>query len=116
LETKDKGITLHPDLTKSFEVHPDCDSFNLNWVKKDALNYLLADRKVPNWAYHQLCQLSHCLGIQVTSRSSALDDQEEQVCWIVREYPHYWSILIVHSGFLASFKILEAHHWGVNDN
>jgi hypothetical protein len=35
--TKDKGISLHPDSTKSFEVHVDCD-FAGNWVNEDAMN------------------------------------------------------------------------------
>jgi hypothetical protein len=37
LGTKEKGIILHPDLSKSFEVHVDCD-FAGNWVKEDAMN------------------------------------------------------------------------------
>jgi hypothetical protein len=37
LGTKDKGIILRPDVTKSFEVHVDCD-FAGNWNKEDAMN------------------------------------------------------------------------------
>jgi hypothetical protein len=37
LATKDKGMILKPDLSKSFEVHVDCD-FAGNWVKEDAMN------------------------------------------------------------------------------
>jgi hypothetical protein len=37
LGTKDKGIILRPDITKSFEVHADCD-FAGNWNKEDAMN------------------------------------------------------------------------------
>ena len=37
LGTKDEGIILHPDPSKSFEVHVDCD-FAGNWVKEDAMN------------------------------------------------------------------------------
>jgi hypothetical protein len=35
--TKDKGLILKADPTKSFEVHVDCD-FAGNWVKEDAMN------------------------------------------------------------------------------
>jgi hypothetical protein len=35
--TKDKGLILHPDTSKSFEVHVDCD-FAGNWVREDAMN------------------------------------------------------------------------------
>jgi hypothetical protein len=35
--TKDKGLILQADPTKSFEVHVDCD-FAGNWVKEDAMN------------------------------------------------------------------------------
>ena len=35
--TKDKGLILRADPTKSFEVHVDCD-FAGNWVKEDAMN------------------------------------------------------------------------------
>jgi hypothetical protein len=35
--TKDKGIILRPDVTKSFEVHIDCN-FAGNWNKEDAMN------------------------------------------------------------------------------
>ncbi len=37
LGTKDEGIILHPDVSKSFEVHVDCD-FAGNWVKEDAMD------------------------------------------------------------------------------
>jgi hypothetical protein len=37
LGTKDKGIILRPDVTKSFEVHVDCN-FAGNWNKEDAMN------------------------------------------------------------------------------
>jgi hypothetical protein len=37
LATKDKGLILKPDESKSFEVHVDCD-FAGNWVKEDAMN------------------------------------------------------------------------------
>ena len=37
LATKTKGLLLHPDPNKSFEVHVDCD-FAGNWVKEDAMN------------------------------------------------------------------------------
>jgi hypothetical protein len=37
LGTKDKGIILHPDVSKSFEVHVDCN-FAGNWNKEDAMN------------------------------------------------------------------------------
>jgi len=37
LATKDKGLILRPDATKSFEVHVDCD-FAGNWVQEDAMN------------------------------------------------------------------------------
>ncbi len=37
LGTKDKGIILRPDVTKSFEVHVDCD-FAGNWNKEEAMN------------------------------------------------------------------------------
>jgi hypothetical protein len=37
LATKDEGIILKPDVSKSFEVHVDCD-FAGNWVKEDAMN------------------------------------------------------------------------------
>jgi hypothetical protein len=37
MATKDKGIILRPDVTKSFEVHVDCD-FAGNWVKQDAMD------------------------------------------------------------------------------
>jgi hypothetical protein len=37
LGTKDKGIILRPDVTKSFEAHVDCD-FAGNWNKEDAMN------------------------------------------------------------------------------
>jgi hypothetical protein len=37
LATKDKGLILRPDSTKSFEVHVDCD-FAGNWVREDAMN------------------------------------------------------------------------------
>ena len=36
LGTKDDGIILRPDVSKSFEVHVDCD-FAGNWVKEDAM-------------------------------------------------------------------------------
>jgi hypothetical protein len=39
LGTKDEGIILHPDSSKLFEVHVDCD-FAGNWVKEDAMNDL----------------------------------------------------------------------------
>jgi hypothetical protein len=35
--TKDKGLILRADPSKSFEVHVDCD-FAGNWVKEDAMN------------------------------------------------------------------------------
>jgi hypothetical protein len=35
--TKDKGLILRPDASKSFEVHVDCD-FAGNWIKEDAMN------------------------------------------------------------------------------
>ena len=35
--TKDKGLILKADPTKSFEVHVDCD-FAGNWIKEDAMN------------------------------------------------------------------------------
>jgi hypothetical protein len=35
--TKDKGLILCPDASKSFEVHVDCD-FAGNWIKEDAMN------------------------------------------------------------------------------
>jgi hypothetical protein len=35
--TKDKGLILRADSSKSFEVHVDCD-FAGNWVKEDAMN------------------------------------------------------------------------------
>jgi hypothetical protein len=37
LATKDKGLVMRPDSTKSFEVHVDC-GFAGNWVKEDAMN------------------------------------------------------------------------------
>ncbi len=37
LATKSKGLLLHADPNKSFEVHVDCD-FAGNWVKEDAMN------------------------------------------------------------------------------
>jgi hypothetical protein len=37
LGTKDEGLILRPDPSKSFEVHVDCD-FAGNWVKEDAMN------------------------------------------------------------------------------
>jgi hypothetical protein len=37
MATKDMGLILHPDPTKAFEVHVDCD-FAGNWVKEDAMN------------------------------------------------------------------------------
>jgi hypothetical protein len=37
LGTKDKGIILRPDVTKSFEVHVGCD-FAGNWNKEDTMN------------------------------------------------------------------------------
>ena len=37
MATKNKGLILHADPNKSFEVHVDCD-FAGNWVKEDALN------------------------------------------------------------------------------
>jgi hypothetical protein len=37
LATKDEGIICKPDISKSFEVHVDCD-FAGNWVKEDAKN------------------------------------------------------------------------------
>jgi hypothetical protein len=37
MSTKDMGLIMHPDTTKSFEVHVDCD-FAGNWVKEDAMN------------------------------------------------------------------------------
>jgi hypothetical protein len=37
LATKDEGIILKPDVSKSFEVHVDCDVAG-NWVKEDAMN------------------------------------------------------------------------------
>jgi hypothetical protein len=36
MATKDKGLILRPDVSKSFEVHVDCD-FAGNWVKEDAM-------------------------------------------------------------------------------
>jgi hypothetical protein len=36
MATKDKGIIPSPDVTKSFEVHVDCD-FAGNWIKEDAM-------------------------------------------------------------------------------
>jgi hypothetical protein len=36
MATKDKGLILRPDASKSFEVHVDCD-FAGNWVKEDAM-------------------------------------------------------------------------------
>jgi hypothetical protein len=36
IATKDKGLILRPDVSKSFEVHVDCD-FAGNWVKEDAM-------------------------------------------------------------------------------
>jgi hypothetical protein len=35
--TKDKGLILRADPSKSFEVHVDCN-FAGNWVKEDAMN------------------------------------------------------------------------------
>jgi hypothetical protein len=37
LATKDKGLILRPDASKTFEVHVDCD-FAGNWIKEDAMN------------------------------------------------------------------------------
>jgi hypothetical protein len=37
LSTKDKGLIMRPDSSKSFEVHVDCD-FAGNWMKEDAMN------------------------------------------------------------------------------
>jgi hypothetical protein len=37
LGTKDEGIIMRPDSSKSFEVHVDCD-FAGNWVKEDAMS------------------------------------------------------------------------------
>jgi hypothetical protein len=37
MATKDKGLILHPDPTKAFEVHVDCN-FAGNWVKEGAMN------------------------------------------------------------------------------
>jgi hypothetical protein len=37
MATKDKGLILKADTSKSFEVHVDCD-FAGNWVREDALN------------------------------------------------------------------------------
>jgi hypothetical protein len=37
MATKDKGLILLPDATKSFEVHVDCD-FAGNWIKEDAMD------------------------------------------------------------------------------
>lgn len=37
IATKDMGLILHPDPTKAFEVHVDCD-FAGNWIKEDAMN------------------------------------------------------------------------------
>jgi hypothetical protein len=37
MATKDEGLILRPDATKSFEVHVDCD-FVGNWVKEDAMS------------------------------------------------------------------------------
>jgi hypothetical protein len=37
LGTKNEGLILRPDLSKSFEVHVGCD-FACNWVKEDAMN------------------------------------------------------------------------------
>ena len=37
LATKTKGLLLHADPNKSFEVHVDCD-FAGNWVREDAMN------------------------------------------------------------------------------
>ena len=37
MSTKDKGLILRPDPTKSFEVHVDCD-FAGNWEKEDAMS------------------------------------------------------------------------------
>jgi hypothetical protein len=37
MATKDKGLILCPDVSKSFEVHVDCD-FAKNWVKEDAMD------------------------------------------------------------------------------
>jgi hypothetical protein len=37
LATKDEGIILKPDISKSFELHVDCD-FASNWVKEDTMN------------------------------------------------------------------------------
>jgi hypothetical protein len=35
--TKDKGLIIRPDSSKSFEVHVDCD-FAGNWIREDAMN------------------------------------------------------------------------------
>jgi hypothetical protein len=37
MATKDKGLILLPDATKSLEVHVDCD-FAGNWIKEDAMD------------------------------------------------------------------------------
>jgi hypothetical protein len=37
LGTKNEGLILHPDPSKSFEVHVDCEIAG-NWVKEDAMN------------------------------------------------------------------------------
>jgi hypothetical protein len=36
MATKDKGLILRPDTSKSFEVHVDCN-FAGNWIKEDAM-------------------------------------------------------------------------------
>jgi hypothetical protein len=70
LAMKDMGLILRPDVTKSFEVHVDCN-FAGNWVKEDAINDPSTAKSHTGYIISQLWWFSSCLGFQTSKRGGS---------------------------------------------